>query len=142
MHLGVGVAPAGDFDGDTLNDLLVASIEVTETVFSLAHLIYMDLSFVDYPTNTSMYVPGHANRTMLNFPSTFTLRRIHWVDYNTDIEVSNVMGAIDINGDGASDIFIGDPMYSYASSGEGAVHMLWGSPGTRYVAAEYFVIAE
>lgn len=69
---------------------------------------------------------------MLHFSSRFTLKRLYWVDFQHDVEISNAMVAVDINGDGASDLFVGDPMYPYSSEGKGAVHMFWGRPGTRY----------
>jgi hypothetical protein len=121
MRLGVGLASAGDFDGDGLNDVLIASLESGATMSSV-HVLYLDV----FPQNT----PG---RTILTFGPTgaYLLKRIHWAGYDNDIEISNAMGAADINGDGASDLFIGDPLYSFPGNGEGAVHMIWGSSGNR-----------
>jgi hypothetical protein len=148
MQFGIGVASGGDFDGDGYTDVLIASLQ-SDLPYSSAHLIYMP------PTGSTL--PGDMNRTLMDFPDTFLAKRLSWMEYSSEIEISNSMALMDFNRDGVADIFIGDPMHSSDATIEemlvhhhddnattnenvmdhhprrrGAVHMIWGKKGHRY----------
>ena len=120
MQLGIGVTTGADCDGDNMTDILMASLNTSDG-HSYTHLVYMQ-----HP----LPAPG-PDRTLLSFSDTFVGKRIHWHGHGNDIEISNAMVIMDINGDGLGDVFIGDPINGMNMS-SGAVHMLWGIQGHRY----------
>jgi hypothetical protein len=96
-YFGVSVAAAGDIDGDGRHDLLVGA-SGADTAAEDAGAVYLFLSPIDGPLSTS-----DADATYLGI--------------NTDDEMGQVLaGPGDLDGDGVSDIALGIPAHSPAST--------------------------
>jgi hypothetical protein len=125
-HAGRSVAPAGDFDGDNIGDLLISSPDETRTVdgqtrLGVIYLIFGGTHLNRTPTETTKRfslaqvgtpaLPGIVfyGRAFFGDPVTYPANKINPPTLET------AAGLGDIDGDGLDDIAIGAPHFDFVN---------------------------
>lgn len=115
VPIGRAFAPAGDFNGDGVKDVIVGAPDNDRTIddFGAAYVIYGSRtlqSVNDGSTLDSLVADGRA---------------VRFVAVTADDQTGyNVSSAGDVDGDGIDDILIAAPL---AEGGKGAVYLIYGS---------------